>query len=107
MGIPRRTFYRWYDGYLEAGPEALEDRPSALSRVCSRIPAHIHDQIIVLALEQSGLSPRELGVRFTDEKSHLVSKAKVYRLLRAHNLIASTAYVMIKRLIVSMLRRRG
>ena len=25
--IPRRTFYRWYDRYLDGGPEALEDRP--------------------------------------------------------------------------------
>ncbi|EGI53109.1 hypothetical protein SUS17_4078 [Sphingomonas sp. S17] len=33
LGIPRRTFYRWYDRYLEGGPEALEDRPSAPSRV--------------------------------------------------------------------------
>ena len=68
LGIARRTFYRWYDHYLESGPEALEDRPSAPSRVWNRIPAHIHDQIIELALEQSELSPRELAVRFTDEK---------------------------------------
>ena len=27
LGIARRTFYRWYDRYLEGGPEALEDRP--------------------------------------------------------------------------------
>ena len=32
LGIPRRTFYRWYDRYLEGGPEALQDRPSAPSR---------------------------------------------------------------------------
>ena len=38
LGIPRRTFYRWYDRYLEGGPEALEDRPSAPSRVWNRIP---------------------------------------------------------------------
>ena len=67
LGLPRRTFYRWYDRYLEGGPEALEDRPSAPSRVWNRIPAGIHDQIIELALEQSELSPRELAVRFTDE----------------------------------------
>ena len=30
LNIPRRTFYRWYDRYLDGGPEALEDRPSAL-----------------------------------------------------------------------------
>lgn len=33
LGIPRRTFYRWYDRYLNGGPEALEDRSSAPSRV--------------------------------------------------------------------------
>ena len=25
LGIPRRTFCRWYDRYLEGGPEALKD----------------------------------------------------------------------------------
>jgi transposase-like protein len=29
LGIARRTFCRWYDRYLDGGPEALEDRPSA------------------------------------------------------------------------------
>ena len=27
LGIARRTFYRWYDRYLDGGPEALADRP--------------------------------------------------------------------------------
>ena len=66
IGVPRATFYRWYDRYLEGGPEALEDRPSAPSRVWNRIPDVIHDKIIDLALDQSELSPRELAVRFTD-----------------------------------------
>ena len=96
LGVARRTFYRWYDRYLEGGPEALEDRPSAPSRVWNRIPADIHDQIIELALEQSELSPRELAVRFTDEKRYFVSEATVYRLLKAHDLITSPAYVVIK-----------
>jgi transposase InsO family protein len=96
LGIARRTFYRWYDRYLEGGPEALEDRPSAPSRVWNRIPADIHDQIIELALEQSELSPRELAVRFTDEKRYFVSESTVYRLLKAHDLITSPAFVVIK-----------
>jgi len=96
LGVARRTFYRWYDRYLEGGPEALEYRPSAPSRVWNLIPAHIHDQIIELALEQSELSPRELAVRFTDEKRYFVSEATVYRLLKAHDLITSPAYVVIK-----------
>ena len=96
LGIARRTFYRWYDRFLEGGPEALEDRPSAPSRVWNRIPPDIHDQIIELALEQSELSPRELAVRFTDERRYFVSEATVYRLLKAHDLITSPAYVVVK-----------
>jgi putative transposase len=96
LGIARRTFYRWYDRYLDGGPEALEDRPSAPSRVWNRIPADIHDQIIELALEVSELSPRELAVRFTDERRYFVSEATVYRLLKAHDLITSPAFVVIK-----------
>jgi hypothetical protein len=60
------------------------------------IPAEVHDQIIELALDQSELSPRELAVRFTDQKHYFVSEATVYRLLKAHDLITSPAYVVIK-----------
>ena len=96
LGVARRTFYRWYDRYLEGGPEALADKLSAPSRVWNRIPAYVHDQIIEMALEQSELSPRELAVRFTDEKRYFVSEASVYRLLKAHDLITSPAYTVIK-----------
>ena len=96
LGIARRTFYRWYDRYLEGGPEALADRPSALNRVWNRIPGNIQDQIIEMALEQSELSPRELAVRFTDEKHYFVSEASVYRLLKAHDVITSPAFLVIK-----------
>ena len=96
LGIARRTFYRWYDRYVEGGPEALEDRPSRPSRVWNRISAEVQSQIIDMALEQSELSPRELAVRFTDEKRYFVSEATVYRLLKAHDLITSPAFVVIK-----------
>ena len=62
----------------------------------NRIPPDILDQIIELALEQSELSPRELAMRFTDERRYFVSEATVYRLLKAHDLITSPAYVVIK-----------
>jgi len=96
LGIARRTFYRWYDHYLEGGPEALADRSSRPGRVWNRIPDTIQDQIVELALEQPELSPRELAVRFTDEKHYFVSEASVYRLLKAHDLITSPAFVVIK-----------
>jgi putative transposase len=64
--------------------------------VWNRIPTKIHDQIIEMALEQSDLSPRELAVRFTDENRYFVSEATVYRLLKAHDLITSPAFVVVK-----------
>ena len=96
LGISRCTFYRWYNRYLEGGSEALEDRPSAPGRVWNRLPDDIQDQIIELALEQTEFSPRELAVRFTDEKRYFVSEATVYRLLKAHDLVTSPAYVVIR-----------
>ena len=42
------------------------------------------------------MSPRELAVTFTDSKGYFVSEASVYRLLKAHDLITSPAYVVIK-----------
>ena len=96
IGVSRSTFYRWYDLYQTGGPEALEDKPSRPSRVWNRIPQHIHDQIIELALEESELSPRELAVRFTEARRYYVSEASVYRLLKAHDLITSPAFIVMK-----------
>ena len=41
-------------------------------------PDYTPEQIIEMALEQSKPSPRELAVRFTDEKRYFVSEASVY-----------------------------
>jgi len=96
LGIPRATFYRWYDRYQTGGPEALDDRSPRPDRVWNRIPEDVRGQIIALALEQPELSPREVAVRFTDEKKYFVSEASVYRLLKAHDLITSPAYIVVK-----------
>ncbi len=96
LGIPRATFYRWYDAFQRGGPEALADRPSRPSRVWNRLPAEVRDQIVALALEPPELSPRELAVRFTDERRYFVSEATVYRLLKAQDLITSPAYIVVK-----------
>ena len=62
----------------------------------NRIGEDIQGQIVEMALEATDLSPRELAVRFTDEKHYFVSEATVYRLLKAHDLITSPAYAVIK-----------
>ena len=96
LGIPRATFYRWYDLYQAGGPEALDDRSPRPDRVWNRIPDDVRERIRMLALDEPALSPRELAVRFTDTESYFVSEASVYRLLKALDLIASPAYIVVK-----------
>lgn len=96
IGVSRPTFYRWYDLYLAGGPEALADRPSRPDRVWNRISDDIRAKIIDLALDKPELSPRELAVNFTDTESYFVSEASVYRLLKAHDLITSPAFIVMK-----------
>ena len=96
LGIPRSTFYLWYDKYLSGGVDALEDKAPMPARVWNRIPDNVRELIIDLALKQPELSPRELAVRFTDTQQYFVSEASVYRLLKAHDLITSPAFVVIK-----------
>ena len=96
FGIPRATFYRWYDLYQTGGPEALDDRSPWPDRVWNRIPDAVRKRIKNLALDEPALSPRELAVRFTDTESYFVSEASVYRLLKTLDLIASPAYIVMK-----------
>ena len=82
-------------------PDAAGRRPSTTvrprpDRVWNRIPDDVREPIIDLALDEPELSPRELAVRFTDSGSYFVSEASVYRLLKAHDLITSPAFIVIK-----------
>ncbi|MGB8465938.1 MAG: IS3 family transposase, partial [Terrimicrobiaceae bacterium] len=88
--------HRWYDRFLNGGVEALEDRSPRPGRVWNRIPEDVRDRIVELALNIPELSPRELAVTFTDAESYFVSEASVYRLLKAHHLITSPAFIVIK-----------
>ena len=96
LGIPRRTFYRWYDRYLEQGEDGLVDRASHPGRVWNKIPENIRGDLLVMALDIPELSPRELAVRFTDTQGYFVSESSVYRLLKAHDLISSPAFIVMK-----------
>jgi len=96
LGIPRTTFYRWYDRYLQGGIAALEDKSPRPGRVWNRIPDDIRERIVDLALDESELSPRELAVRFTDTQRYFVSESSVYRFLSALDLITSPAFILIK-----------
>ena len=62
----------------------------------NRIPDDVRARVVTLALDEPELSPRELAVRFTDSERYFVSEASVYRLLKAHDLITSPAFITMK-----------
>ena len=72
----------------------------------NRIPDDVRARIVTLALDEPEFSPRELAVRFTDAERYFVSEASVYRLLKAHDLITSPAFIVIRPLTSSRTRRR-
>ncbi len=96
LGVPRTTFYRWYERYRLEGQKALEDKAPLPARVWNRIPNDVRDRLITLALDKSELSPRELAVTFTDTEGYFVSESSVYRLLKTHDLITSPAFIVMK-----------
>ena len=96
LGIPRSTFYGWYRRYAEGGVVALADRPPRPQRAWNRIPPERASAIIDLALAKPALSPRELAVKYTDTSRYYVSESTVYRLLKAQDLIASPAFIVLQ-----------
>ena len=96
LGIPRSTFYCWYDRYRARDDEGLEDRTPAPRQVWNKLPAAVTQAVLELALKEPELSPRELAVSFVDRQQYFVSEASVYRLLKAHDLITSPAFILMK-----------
>jgi putative transposase len=96
LGIPRSTFYCWYVRYRTRDAAGLEDRRPAPQRVWNKLPDRVAQAVIALALKEPELSPRELAVSFADRQQYLVSEASVYRLLKAHDLITSPAFILMK-----------
>src|SRR6201989_2191476 len=96
LGIQPARFYRWYDRLQTGGLEALEDKASRSTRVWNRIPDAIRERIVQLALDEPELSPRDMATRFTDAQRYFVSESSVYRLLKAHDLITSPAFIVMK-----------
>ena len=94
LGIHRSVFYRWYQAYCEHGYEGLVAKKSAARRYWNRIPDSVRERLLETALENTELSPRELACRFTDREGHFLSESSVYRILKAHDLITSPAYIV-------------
>ncbi len=63
LGVPRSTFYGWYQRYLEAGFDGLQDKQPVRRAGWNRIPKRIKDQVLELALDRTDLSPRGSSAR--------------------------------------------
>jgi len=96
LDIHRSTFYNWLQRYRDEGVDGLNDMKPVTDSAWNKIPAVHHTAIIDMALAEPQLSPRELAVTYTDDKSYFVSESSVYRMLKALDLITSPAYILMQ-----------
>ena len=94
LGVPRSTFYDWYQRYEAEGFAGLHDARPAPRPRWNKIPKAIRQNLVDMALEQTELSPREIACRYTDQERYFVSESSVYRILKDADLITSPAYVL-------------
>ena len=64
LGIPRATFYRWYDRYSRGGPEALNGRSPRPDRVWNRIPDRVRDKHRPAGARPAGAVAARVGGAF-------------------------------------------
>jgi transposase InsO family protein len=96
LDIPKSTVYGWYGRYREGGDEALVDGETPSATIWNQIPDKVRAAILDLTLEKPELSAGELAARYTEKNGYFVSESSVYRLLKAHDLITSPAFIPMK-----------
>lgn len=95
LGVPRSTFYRWYQAYIEHGESGLSEKEPRRRCFWNRIPEVERERVVAIALERPELTPRELAWHITDAHGLFISESSVYRILKAFDLVASPAYVVL------------
>ena len=95
LDINRSTFYSWYSQYADGGYDALAVKPPHRQRFWNAIPPAIKKRVVETALEQVDKSPRELAWYVTDTQGYYISESSVYRILKAHDLVASPNYTVL------------
>ena len=84
-GIAESLYYSWSKEFLEAGKQRL-----AGDTMRQATAPEVKD----LRSEASAL--KELAVRYTDEKRYFISESSAFRILKAEDLIAAPAHVVIR-----------
>lgn len=62
----------------------------------NRIPDQIREHVVEFALEHEDLTPRDLAVKYTDERQYFISESSAYRILKAEDWITTPAHVVIR-----------
>jgi putative transposase len=95
LGVPRSTFYRWYQAYAAHGESGLSEKEPRKRRFWNRIPEAERERVVAIALERPELTPRELAWHLTDVHGSFISESSVYRILKAFDLVMSPAYTVL------------
>ena len=74
LGIANSTYYDWYARWVAGGVNALADRSPRPRSVWNRLPDTIRKAFVNFVLDREDLTPRELAVKYTDEKRYFVSE---------------------------------
>lgn len=96
LGIPSSTYYDWYARWSDGGIDALADRSPRPRSVWNRISDEVRGDVVDFVLEHEGLTPRELAIKYTDEKRYFISESSVHRILGAEDLITAPAHAVIR-----------
>ena len=79
LDVSRSTFYRWYHCYQDNGYDGLTNNSSSPKKFWNRIPDHIKEQVVDIALDETDKSPRELAWHITDTQGYYISESSVYQ----------------------------
>lgn len=94
LGIKRSTFYGWYKRYVEEGETGLQVHNPERRAFWNQIPDAERQEVVETALDKPEMSCRELACYITDNKRWFISESSVYRILKAHDLITSPAFMV-------------
>lgn len=94
IGIPKSTYYDWYNLYLEKGFDGLADSKRKPNQVWNQIPQTEIDRVVRIAELNPTLSCRELACRITDNEKYFISESSVYRILKANGMITAPAFIL-------------
>ena len=94
LDVKSSTFYEWYRRYEEGGYDGLVNKKPNPKKFWNRIPEVEKEQVVAIALERAADSPRQLAWHITDTRGYFISESSVYRILKAHGLVPSPAYIV-------------